>query len=88
MANPPLHNERLEWRQLANGVLQALGVRPQRKAKVLYPFAAIRPLINGNGLLQGDGWVVSRNAFDDLREFSTLEEAKIYVESVYELERS
>ncbi len=88
MANPPLHNERLEWSNPLDGIWHAIGVRPQRRVKVTYVFATVRPLLDSNGLLQGDGWVVSRNAFVDLREFSTLEEAKIYVESLYELERS
>ncbi len=51
-------------------------------------FATIRPAHNGEGLLDSaHGYVVTRKEFDDLREFATLDEAKLYVESIYELER-
>lgn len=51
-------------------------------------FATVRPAHNGEGLLDSaHGFVVTRKEFDDLREFATIDEAKLYVESIYELER-
>ena len=51
-------------------------------------FATVRPAHNGEGLMDSTrGYVVTRNEFDDLRVFATLDEAKLYVESIYELER-
>jgi len=32
------------------------------------------------------GWVVTRNSFDEIRSFNTVEEAKIYVKSLFALE--
>ena len=81
-------DERLQWSsQLGGDVLHALGVRPQKRVRVTYVFATVRRMLDGNGLLQGNGYAVARGTFDDLREFRTLEEAKLYVESIYELER-
>jgi hypothetical protein len=51
------------------------------------PFATIRPAYNDAGLLdESGGWVVTRNSFDEIRSFATIEEAKIYVHSLFALE--
>lgn len=51
-------------------------------------FAIIRPTYNSAGLLHDfDGaYVVTRNAFDELRSFNDLETAMVYVESLFALE--
>lgn len=72
---------------MGGAVIHALGTRPLKRVRMTYVFATVRKMLDGNGLLQGDGYAVSRGTFDDLREFDTLEEAKLYVESIYELER-
>ncbi len=52
-------------------------------------FAVVRSAYDADGLYdERQGFVVSRNSFDDLRQFPTLDEAKLYVESIYELEKS
>lgn len=79
--------EHLVWDSDGATVWLAKVAIEKRRYTQLYLFASVRCFVDANGLLQGSGYVVSRNAFDDLREFDTLEEAKLYVESVYELER-
>jgi hypothetical protein len=50
-------------------------------------FAQIRPAYNALGLLdEQGGWVVTRNSFDEIREFSDIEAAKLYVEALFALE--
>lgn len=50
-------------------------------------FAQIRPAYNVSGLLDNTrGWVVTRNSFDEIREFSDIESAKLYVEALFALE--
>ncbi len=67
---------------------QPLAFRSHTTKEALLGFATIRPAHNGEGLLDSaHGYVVTRKEFDDLREFATLDEAKLYVESIYELER-
>jgi len=52
-------------------------------------FAVVRASFGADGLHSGqNGYVVSRHAFDELRHFPTLGEAKLYVESIYELEKN
>lgn len=52
-------------------------------------FAVVRASFGADGLhSEQDGYVVSRNSFDELRHFPTLGEAKLYVESIYELEKT
>lgn len=51
-------------------------------------FAIIRNAYEADGYYCGDGYVVSRNSFDDIRSFTTFTEAKLYVESLYALEKS
>ncbi len=50
-------------------------------------FAQIRPAYNALGLLdEQGGWVVTRNSFDEIREFGDIESAKLYVEALFALE--
>lgn len=50
-------------------------------------FALIRPAYNESGMLdESGGWVVTRNSFDEIRSFDTIEEAKLYVRSLFALE--
>lgn len=52
-------------------------------------FAVVRGSYGSDGLHhEQHGFVVSRNSFDELRQFPTLDEAKLYVESIYELEKT
>ena len=49
--------------------------------------AVIRPAFNDAVMLDERlGWVVSRNSFDEVREFSSFDDAKAYVESLFALE--
>lgn len=56
--------------------------------KVRESFALLRPQYNSLGLFTFDstGWVVTRNNFDEIREFTELSTAKLYVESLFALE--
>ena len=51
-------------------------------------FAVVRPLYDALGLFtDGDkGWVVTRNNFDEIREFPDFATAMLYVESLFTLE--
>ena len=51
-------------------------------------FAILRPQYNALGLFTDSpaGWVVTRNNFDEIREFSDYAMAKLYVESLFTLE--
>ena len=79
--------EHLVWDSDGATVWLAKVAIPKRKYTQLYLFASMRRFSDGNGLLQGNGYAVTRNGFADLREFDTIDEAKLYVESIYELER-
>jgi len=49
--------------------------------------AVIRPSFNDAVMLDERlGWVVARNSFDEVREFSSFDDAKAYVESLFALE--
>lgn len=51
-------------------------------------FATIRPAYGCEGIHESSyGFVVTRQEFGDLREFADLADAKLYVESLYALER-
>ena len=51
-------------------------------------FATVRPVYGSGGVHDIDrGFVVTRLEFGDLREFADLADAKLYVESLYALER-
>jgi len=51
-------------------------------------FAILRPQYNALGLFTDSptGWVVTRNNFDEIREFSDYDTAKLYIESLFTLE--
>ncbi len=51
-------------------------------------FAILRPQYNGHALFTDGkyGWVVTRNNFDEIREFDNYDMAKLYVESLFTLE--
>lgn len=51
-------------------------------------FAILRPQYNALGLFTDSpyGWVVTRNNFDEIREFDDYDMAKLYVESLFTLE--
>ena len=51
-------------------------------------FAVVRPLYDALGLFTdgAKGWVVTRNNFDEIREFDDYDMAKLYVESLFTLE--
>lgn len=51
-------------------------------------FAVVRPLYDALGLFTDGvkGWVVTRNNFDEIREFDDYNMAKLYVESLFVLE--
>jgi hypothetical protein len=51
-------------------------------------FALVRPNYRGDFTYaqMGTGWVVTRNNFDEIREFETFDMAKLYVESLFALE--
>lgn len=85
----------LVWDVAPNGVHTAFVIQDARyKTGRTYQtretFAQARPTYNGAGLLHDlDGaYVVTRGAFDEIRSFDTLPQAKVYVESLYALERT
>ena len=51
-------------------------------------FAILRPLYNGHGVFTDGsyGWVVTRNDFDEIREFGDFYEAELYIKSLFALE--
>lgn len=51
-------------------------------------FAVVRPLYDALGMFTDGavGWVVTRNDFDEIREFDDYDMAKLYVESLFTLE--
>ena len=51
-------------------------------------FAVVRPLYDALGVFTdgAKGWVVTRNNFDEIREFDDYDMAKLYVESLFTLE--
>lgn len=79
----------LEWHTPLPHVHMAMVVGPDRRGRpmVRFVFRTVRRMVNGDGLLQGDGWVVtSPSSFADLAQCDTLEEAKIFVEGLFALE--
>lgn len=50
-------------------------------------FASVLLVQEPNMFLDRGGYVVTRNCFDELRVFDTLDTAKTYVESIYALEK-
>lgn len=61
--------------------------RAGREYTVQENLAVIRPSFNDAVMLDERlGWVVARNSFDEVREFSSFDDAKAYVESLFALE--
>ncbi len=82
----------LEWEETQPGMLRAIVSRPASykrgsKFDVRKAFAFIRRSLDGNALLEGDGWVVSRGGFDDLTMHPTLAAAKLHVQALFALEQ-
>lgn len=89
----PFRNERprVEW-QKNNNVYRCVLVRAAKythsqQYHVETPFASIRP-VYGPAALYDDrkGWVVTRNDFESVASFDTLQQAITYVESLVALE--
>lgn len=79
----------LEWHTPLPHVHMAMVVGADRRGRptVRFVFRTVRAMADGNGLLQGDGWVVtSPSSFADLAQCDTLEEAKTFVEGLFALE--
>ncbi len=91
---PAMGRGRLEWMPLSQtGAWQAVSAVPRGylTTSMTYEdrttFALVRPALAGDALFaETFGYVVTRHTFDDIRSFSTLDEAKLYVESIYALE--
>lgn len=62
--------------------------RTSRQYTTRETFAVVRPTYNSAGVLGDiDGkYVVTRNAFDEIRSFDDFETAMVYVESLFALE--
>ena len=58
--------------------------------KVRELFATVRHNLNGAGMLDtsGQGMVVLRNNFDEIREFPDFDAAKTYVQALFALEHA
>lgn len=93
MARPKPIDWKLVWEKSQGGVYiaheQAVASGKQLNRVIKNRlFAVIRGSYGSDGLHhEQHGFVVSRNSFDELRQFPTLDEAKLYVESIYELEK-
>lgn len=91
---PAMGRARLDWEYTsATDVWRAEAVveRGYSRSAATYEdrslFALVRPALAGDGLFSDvDGFVVAGRSFDDLRSFPTLAEAKLYVESLFQLE--
>ena len=93
ITHPYTGKPRLDW-SIMNGVhvasvMQQAKYRKGRPYDVATVFAHIRPAYNGIGMLDtSGGWVVTRNDFDEIRAFSTVDDAKVYVQSLFALEHN
>ena len=94
ITHPYTGKPRLEWSyegttgvQVAS-VMQTAKYRKGQAYDVATVFAHIRPAYNGLGLFNSthSGWVVTRNNFDEIREFAEFDMAKLYVQSLFALE--
>ena len=93
--HPLIGQPNLVWDTTHTGVhvayvIQDARYKTGRTYQTRETFAQARPTYNGAGLLHDlDGaYVVTRGAFDELRSFDSLAQAKVYVESLYALERT
>jgi hypothetical protein len=61
--------------------------RAGNEYKVRELFATVRPAYNSSALYEpSHGVVVTRNDFDEIREFPDFDTAKLYIESLFALE--
>jgi len=68
-------------------VVRKAKYRTSKMYQTREPLCQIRASYDGGALLDGNkGYVVVRNAFDDLRYFDDFDTAKIYVHSLFALE--
>jgi hypothetical protein len=92
ITHPYTGKARLDWQRDGNGVVVASVLKTAKYRKghaydVATVFAHIRPAYNALGLLdEHGGWVVTRNSFDEIREFPDIDMAKLYVTSLFALE--
>ena len=91
--HPFVGSSRLAWSR-EGAIWKALDVqtakyRHGKPYEVSHLFAILRPAYNEAGLFHElHGWVVSRTTFDQIEVFDDFETAKVYVQSLYELEKS
>lgn len=89
--HPYISGYRVQWRNTGR-VVECLIERDAKYKRgnlysVITPFATIRPVYGPTCLYdESKGWVVTRTAFEDVAAFPTLDEAKVFVESLIALE--
>lgn len=91
---PAMGRARLEWEYVSVTSVwraEAVVARGYSRHASTYEdrslFAQVRPARAGDGLFsEAHGFVVAGRSFDDVRAFPTLAEAKLYVESLFQLE--
>lgn len=92
--HPVTGKPRLEWNydgrtgvQVAS-VVQTAKYRKGHAYEVATVFAHLRPAYNGLGVFTSthSGWVVTRNNFEEIREFDDFDIAKLYIDSLFALE--
>jgi hypothetical protein len=91
--HPVTGKARLEWSYDGTTGVQVASVMQQAKYRkglayeVATVFAHLRPAYNSAAVFhEHAGWVVTRNSFDEIREFDNFDMAKLYVESLFALE--
>lgn len=68
-------------------VVQQAKYRKGLPYEIATVFAHLRPAYNSAGIFhEHAGWVVTRNNFDEIREFDDFGMAKLYIESLFALE--
>ena len=82
----------LVWEHAGSGDYTALISRQAKYKKgklytVEYWFATVRKSYGVGGLVADLGWVVSRHNFAQLQVFDSLDEAKQFVNSLYEMQK-
>jgi hypothetical protein len=91
--HPVTGKPRLDWNYDGTTGVQVASVVRQAKYRkghaydVATVFAYLRPAYNSSGVFhEHAGWVVTRNSFDEIREFDNFDTAKLYIESLFALE--
>jgi hypothetical protein len=93
ITHPVSGKPQLVWEETSH-VVRTAYVEQQAKYKrgkgyqIRETFALVRPNYRGDYTyaMMGNGWVVTRNDFDEIREFDTFDMAKLYVTSLFALE--